>query len=567
MKAARGPRLGIWLAICFHTPLVATGLYRNSFDATTHMFLADHYRRSWFALWEPRWFGGFSISSYPPLAHQVLALLSIPFGHDRAFAILLLATLIALPAAVWRFAGIFVAPAAASAAAVLAAFLPGIALAAYSYGQLPTLVSLSLTLVLVSECTRFVERGGRLRLALTTALAGTAFAAHHATPVLFFPPALLAALTTVIVGVEGEVRMMRIRRAGTAITACAVAGVVVIAAFWIWVSGGIHQAFIPHNSRNNLLTDFAAQSQYLWAVYGIVPALALSGVWRNRDRRSIALAILAGVLAVIGLGGTTPLPALLFGAQWQWLTYDRFALWGAVAMLPLAGAAVSGLFSARLALSRLAGIAALAVLSVYAGANGLASLDLSRSTPDLRPIAQFMNAGRTPWRYQTFGLGEAAAQLGYLTPATTIDGAYHSARRLPELTGSGIGMLDAALWWDPSGRVLRQVLARANAYSMRWAFVAEPRYEPYLMAAGFHSRGTLAGGIDVWENTAAPPLSPAALSFHSPDVAGILWGTLPLAAAFFALVLALAQRRIIAIDARPREQWMPQDVAYPAAAT
>ena len=567
MKAARGPWLGIWLAICFHTPLVAAGLYRNSFDAMTHMFLADHYRRSWFALWEPRWFGGFSVSSYPPLVHQVLALLSIPFGYDAAFALLLLAALVALPAAVWRFAGIFVGPAAASAAAVLAVFLPGAALAAYTYGQLPTLVSLALTLVLVAECTRFVERGGRLKLALTTALAGTAFAAHHATPLLFFPPALLAALTTVIVGVEHELRMIRLRRAFAAIGACAVAALVVIVPFWIWAAGGIHQAFIPHTSRDNLLTDFGAQSQYLWAVYGILPALALFGLWRNRDRRSMALAVLAGVLAVIGLGGTTTLPSLLFGTQWQWLTYDRFALWGAVAMLPLAGAAVSGLFSMRLALSRLAGIVALAVLGVYAGANALASLDTSRPTKDMRPIAQFMNAGRSQWRYQTFGVGEESAQLGYLTTATTVDGAYYSARRLPELTGSGIGMLDAALWWDPSGRVLRQVLTRANTYSIRWAFVADLRYQTYLMAAGFQPRGTLSGGIDVWENPAAPPVSPAALRFGSPDAAGILWGTLPLAAALLALVLAVAQRRVLAIEVRSRERFVPEDAAYRMAAT
>ncbi len=160
MKPGRGPLLGLWLALCFHGPLVAAGLYRYGWDATTHMFFADHYRRSWFGLWEPRWFGGFSVSSYPPLVHQLLALLSVPFGYDGAFAVLLLSTLVVFPIAVWRFAQLFVPPAAASGAAVVAVFLPGMALAAYLYGQLPTLVAITLTLFLVFECTRFVERGG-----------------------------------------------------------------------------------------------------------------------------------------------------------------------------------------------------------------------------------------------------------------------------------------------------------------------------------------------------------------------------------------------------------------------
>jgi len=53
-----------------------------------------------------------------------------------------------------------------------------------------------------------------------------------------------------------------------------------------------------------------------------------------------------------------------------------------------------------------------------------------------------------------------------MTLATTIDGTYYTARRLPVLATSGIGMLDAALWWDPSGTALRQALAAANQYSI-----------------------------------------------------------------------------------------------------
>ena len=40
-------------------PLVLSGLQFYSFDAYTHLFFADHYRRWWFDLFEPRWFGGF----------------------------------------------------------------------------------------------------------------------------------------------------------------------------------------------------------------------------------------------------------------------------------------------------------------------------------------------------------------------------------------------------------------------------------------------------------------------------------------------------------------------------
>jgi len=295
-----------------------------------------------------------------------------------------------------------------------------------------------------------------------------------------------------------------------------------------------------------------AQSLFVWGEYGVLPALAIFGLWRRTDRRTVAVAVLACLLGTVGLGGTTAIPALLFGRQWQWLTYDRFALWGAVALLPLAGVALNCLLSARVVLSRALGIAALVVLFAYSSANAVISL--STSARDIRPIAEYLNAGRTQWRYQTFGLGSDSTALGYLTLAATIDGWYYSARRLPELTSSGIGNLDAALWWDPSGRVLRRVLARADFYSIRWAFVGESRYDAYLAQAGFAPRGTLSGGIEVWENTAAPPVSARALHFATPNVAGILWGSLPLASAILALGFAFATYRRLVPRPMIREQ-------------
>jgi hypothetical protein len=498
--------------------------------------------------------------------HQLLALLSIPFGYDGAFAVLLLATLVAFPVAAWRFATIFVPPTAASAAAVVAVFLPGLALAAYAYGQLPTAVSLTITLFLVYACTRFVERGGRFALGLIAGLAGTAFAAHHATPLLFMPPALLAGLSTVLLpGIDRDIRDLRLRRAGLAVATSLIAGAIAIAPFWLWASAGLHQAFIGHNTRTNFLVDVSAQSLFVWGEYGVLPALAVFGLWRRTDRRTMAVAVLAGFLGVIGLGGTTAIPALLFGPQWQWLTYDRFALWGAVSLLPLAGVAVTNLLSARVALSRALAIAALFVLFAYSSANAVMSFSNSAAGRDVRPIAEYLNAGRTQWRYQTFGLGNDATALGYLTPAATIDGSYYSARRLPELTSSSIGNLDAALYWDPSGRVLRRVLARADFYSIRWAFVGESRYDAYLAQAGFASRGRLPGGIEVWENAAAPPVLGDAFHPAPPNVAGILWGSLPLTFAILALAFGFATYRRLAREPVISQQPAPRIVAPPVA--
>ena len=59
-------RLALIAAFLVNGGLTLAGRYRLSFDAYTHMLLADHYRLDWWSLWDTRWFAGFSVTSYPP---------------------------------------------------------------------------------------------------------------------------------------------------------------------------------------------------------------------------------------------------------------------------------------------------------------------------------------------------------------------------------------------------------------------------------------------------------------------------------------------------------------------
>src|SRR5688500_7727749 len=125
--------LAIWLALCFHGPLIVAGFYRYSYDAGVHEFFAEHYLRSPFGLWDPRWFGGFSVSSYPPLVHQLIAAIGAITGVEIAFGVVLLTTLVALPFAVWRFAKNFVSPDVAVTTSIVSVFLPAFALTGHTF--------------------------------------------------------------------------------------------------------------------------------------------------------------------------------------------------------------------------------------------------------------------------------------------------------------------------------------------------------------------------------------------------------------------------------------------------
>src|SRR5215216_6808955 len=115
--------LALLLAFVGHGLFILTGRYRLSYDAYTHMLFANHYAEDWFSLWETRWYTGFTVISYPPLTHQLIALL-IPFlGFDRAFALVLWIVASLYPFGVYAFSRIFTGKTSASYAALASAIL------------------------------------------------------------------------------------------------------------------------------------------------------------------------------------------------------------------------------------------------------------------------------------------------------------------------------------------------------------------------------------------------------------------------------------------------------------
>src|SRR5512142_3533749 len=109
------PLLAIVLvALAVHGPLLLMQLPAGSFDANFHIFLASHYAHHWFDPWNPKWFAGFSQTTYPPLAHQWIALLSYVVGLHWAFLLVQLIAVLLTPYSVYKFARIWVDERAAS---------------------------------------------------------------------------------------------------------------------------------------------------------------------------------------------------------------------------------------------------------------------------------------------------------------------------------------------------------------------------------------------------------------------------------------------------------------------
>ncbi|HTK94267.1 MAG TPA: hypothetical protein VL382_01400, partial [Terriglobales bacterium] len=134
-------------AFFVHGPLLLMKLPLASYDANFHIFFASHYQHHWFDPWNPKWYAGFSQTTYPPLPHQWMALIAGATGLQYAYMIVQFIGILLLAVGVYRYARLWVDDRAASYAAMGSIFLGSLALIVYQAGQLSTAVSAPLYLL------------------------------------------------------------------------------------------------------------------------------------------------------------------------------------------------------------------------------------------------------------------------------------------------------------------------------------------------------------------------------------------------------------------------------------
>jgi len=547
-RANRLLLLAVALALVFHSALTLSGVYRWSYDAYTHMFFAAHYVRSWFSLWEPRWFGGFYVTTYPPLVHQCLALLFFALGMEMAYQILSLVVMVLMPVAVYFFAKMFVSDESAGYASLLSSFLPSIGETAYFSGQLTTLFGLVSSLFASVCLYSFLESGEIVDFALTVSLLGVSVGSHHFSALFFLPLGLLLSLVMVILKSFGGVDWRKIVFRSVLISV--VGGLVcliVVYPFWAFLLDIEMQASIYHGSRE-MFSEVGRADLFFWNMYGVfLVFIPLACVFAVKNRRLVPLLLVGLFMFLMGLGGTTPLP-LILGDWWKWITYDRFTLWAGVFLLPISGLtckyAKDRLTKIRLSELLLIGlIVSLAVncwwvsnLAVYFGHPGKVGLEEVKAFLD--------EDGRWRWRYLTLGFGEAQlARLSMMVNATTLDGVYYTGRLLPVLRESGLGIIDASKYYyeimgEGGLSLLNNVLSDASSYSLKWVFCSDPFYEPILEAHDFAELCTLSGGATaVWYKEGVPMLQFSEFERSLVSVAGLVWGTAPMTCLLFAVSL------------------------------
>ncbi|WP_153796734.1 hypothetical protein [Foetidibacter luteolus] len=565
-KADRLLHIALVLAVVLHGSALLYNLDKT-YDAFVHIFFADHYARTWFEPWEYRWYTGFPVNSYPPLSHQLIALLSFVGGLKFGFITVILCGLCFFVVGIYRFAQLWVPKRSAGYAALFAVAASSIVQTIHIYGQLPTIIGISCLTNALPEVYSYFRNRKKKHLVTALSILGVTVASHHVTTVfgiVFFIAPVIATALLDEAGWEGnffKVAWSVVRAAFKKFwqlfwffSILIAEMVLIIFPYWYWSkTDPITQVPIPHGSRDSFIEVLSSGLMFFLIPMGFT-LLMLPYVFKSLyTRRNIFLALSFSLMLLLGTGGTTPLPKMILGNNaFNILTLDRFTFWASVMAIPFIGdffrRLIEGDIRERLirrynkkvynaVAGLMIGVVAFQALFVI---NFHKFRSLQPQPIDVKPILSFLERDQHErWRFMTLGFGDQMAWLSAQTTALSIDGNYHSARRVPEMTSQPLERLENSKFKGIQGvGSLQQFLTIPEKYYLKFIFSNDKFYDPILYFAGWERVQRLENGIMVWQKHDIPPLPSVLPKKEMPGYQKKMWGILPVAA-FCNMVLVL----------------------------
>ena len=544
--------------------------FQGTYDAFVHLFFAGHYAENWFETWSYKWYTGFTVTSYPPLVHHVIALLSKVVGLKGGFLLWSFFIIIVFIRGVYVFSRIWVNDRAAAYASILAVFSTSFGEALHIFGQLPSITGVAFLLNACPELYRWLRYDERYRLITGLSILAITSSAHHVTTifgmVFFIMPTLGLAVMNRCAEKKGREKDIHLKdiinevikvlpRAIVFGVIAIVNTVFVIFPYWYWSkSDPITQVPIPHGSRDSFLEVLSSGLVFFLIPWGMM-LFFLPFLFREIIRkRNIFLGLSIGLAFLLGTGGTTPLPRMMLGeTAFNILTLDRFTYWASLLSLPFWGAffyqLLEGEYKAylekrfgylfRFVLTSVLSFGVL--LSALLVINFQNFISIQPDKIEMGPIINFLDRDKhDDWRYLTLGFGDQVAWLSTNTEALTVDGNYHSVRRLPELTTRAVERLENSKYLGMEGiSSLQQFLTTPEKYSLKYIFSNDKFYDPVLFFYGWKKIQQLENNIIAWEKPDIPTLPSVLPRKNIPAIQRLMWGILPITCLILGLLINL----------------------------
>lgn len=476
-----------------------------------HLFLADHYAKNFFELWNTGWYGGFEMTTHPPLAHQLVGLLarlplssSTSLGVERAYALWVIAAgILTVSGAViisYRVAGLE----AAGRASWLVATSPLIWMYLFPLGQLPFMLALGLALVAASCALIDRPRSWGAFSALSIA----ALCCHT------------SAFALVPLATLGVLIFHRWKTGRVPVKALALSGAAIV------VLAGVALAPFIINALQGEFRSVALEKK----IFGrpelvictvLVGALGvLSIVWAEAkvSRFFVGLAALCLPLTVVTPGA-------------------RDKLFVVISVLLMLGFSCVSLNVLRARVT----CGVIAVMSLLSAAVlGPPPDEVSRHhRTAMREVASAMSqAGSEKYRYVTLGMGPERYELGRRVRATTIDGGLPWLASTA-LQGTPYPSFDELPLGEEGGlTAFRSMLERAAQTGLRWVISSDLRSNRVLEENGYVLRSAFKQYVFLWEKE-----SVAQVTIDQRSVKSLAWSLVPMLA-FVAGALSVLARGV-----------------------
>lgn len=560
--------VALLIGVVFHASAIFFTL-ESTYDALIHMFFANHYATSWFEPWNYSWYTGFTVMGYPPLVHQAIGLLSLLGGLKFGLFTVAIIGIILFITGVYRYTLMITGNrTVAGYAAIVAVFSSSFVETLHIFGQLPSIIGVSVLMHCMPEIYLWIKNGHIKNLVKSFSLLALTICSHHVTPIFGMVFFIFPLIGTVVMDVSREkvssykevkfklflqtlfqlLKRIIVFGAGSLF-------LIVFCIFPYWVNSKanpITQVPIPHGSRDNFLEVTSSGLMFFVIPWGILFFILPYILYRYYSKRYICFGLSISLLIVLGTGGTTPIPLKVLGDNaFNILTLDRFTLWASIMSLPMFGEFVYRLIEGDLKTAiqnrfgnvyhRILGAAFAGSFLFFAGF----TITLGYFRPfqpqkiNTLPLVNFLNQDQhDQWRYLPLGFGDQMATLSSQTNAKTVDGNYHSARRLPELTSRAIERLENSKFRGMEGiGSLQQFLTVPEKYNLKYVFSNDKFYDPILYFCGWHRLSQLENGIMVWEKLNIDPLPKVLPKDEVPTYLKLMWGIIPILTIIIAFVI------------------------------
>ncbi|SEF46121.1 hypothetical protein SAMN04488130_101172 [Flavobacterium urumqiense] len=572
----------ILIGLVFHSSAIFFTL-ENTYDALIHLFFANHYAYSWFEPWNYSWYTGFTVMGYPPLVHQCIGILSLIGGLKFGLFSIAIIGILLFITGTYRFSLLMTGNrTVAGYTALLAVFSSSFVETLHIFGQLPSIIGISVLMHSMPEIYLWIKTGKYKYFFSSISLLAVTICSHHVTPIFgmiffIFPLIGMAIMDTsrekvtnnkeVTFKIFFQSFLSLLKRIILFGATSVFLIVFCILPYWInSKKNPITQVPIPHGSRDNFIEVTSSGLMFFLIPWGILLFFLPYILYRYYSKRYLFFGLSITLLIILGTGGTTPIPLMVLGKNaFNILTLDRFTLWASIMSLPMFGEFVYRFVEGDLKVAiqnRFGSVYYKILAGLMAGAfllMAVLTITIGYFRPfqpqkiNTLPIINFLNEDQhDQWRYLPLGFGDQMATLSYQTKALTVDGDYHSARRLPELTSRSVERLENSKFRGVEGiGSLQQFLTVPEKYNLKYVFSNDKFYDPILYFCGWHRLTLLENGIVVWEKLNILPLSKILPMEDVPVYQKLMWGIIPLLSVLIAFVLNIQMILYQALKLKP----------------